>query len=155
MKQVLFFLFLSFLISCSTKKSQDPSTVLDGLIGKWDATGTAITEEWRLESEDSYKAKVTSHAGPVPEIQEYIEVKKEGDDWFFLGTVLHQNSGQAIRFKLTESSPQRLLFENDTHDFPQHIEYFLINKDKMKARVSGSEKGKEREFVIAYYRAKY
>ena len=155
MKTFTYFCFCAlFAISCSEQKLA-PEKALEGLLGKWDATGTAVTEAWTQGADGNYRAIVTSHAGPTPEIQEMIEVKKEGKDWYFFGTVMHQNSGLPIRFKLVDCKADRLKFENAEHDFPQNIEYFIISPDKMKARVSGMQDGKSREFVIAYYRAKY
>jgi hypothetical protein len=155
MKSKLFLalLFLSML-SCSPD-SLNPEPALNGLLGKWDATGTAVTEAWTSGEKGVYRAVVTSHAGPSPEIQELIEVKKDGDDWYFTGTVMHQNSGLPIRFKLVDCKDDRLKFENAEHDFPQNIEYFIINKNKVKARVSGSQNGEFKEFIIAYYRSNY
>ncbi len=150
MRILLALLLLS--MSCKSAHHTEPEKALEALLGRWDATGTAITEEWSRAADGSYKAVVTSHAGATPQIQEYIEVVQEGDDWLFIGTVLNQNSGLPIRFKLKEATENRLHFENIAHDFPQSIEYFIINEEKMKARVSGTQKGEFREFIIAYYR---
>ena len=47
-------------------------------------------------------------------------------------------------FKLTSLSPNQLVFENPTHDFPTKITYLKISQDSIVASISGLIDGKEK-----------
>jgi hypothetical protein len=48
----------------------------------------------------------------------------------------------ATAFRLKESGPRRVVFENPEHDFPQRILYWLAEDGALHARVEGTLKGK-------------
>jgi len=146
---------LLIILLCSCQKQSQESCAFElmkDFVGVWDARGTAVTEEWSIDAQGNLRAVVTSHAGREPEVQEYIDIIKEGDEVYYIGTVLNQNKGAGIRFRLIECEVNSITFENALHDFPQYISYSLVTADKLNVHVSGTQKGRYREFDIAYYR---
>lgn len=75
---------------------------------------------------------------------ESIVLKKEGDDIFYIPTVKGQNNDQPVKFKLTSSSANQLVFENPAHDFPQKISYTLETEGSLMAEISGIVNGQQR-----------
>ena len=54
-----------------------------------------------------------------------------------------------IAFELTVCEPQRLVFENPSHDFPKRLEYVATSADAMKVAVTD---GKEKGFTLSFTR---
>jgi hypothetical protein len=48
----------------------------------------------------------------------------------------------ATPFRLKESGPKRVVFENPSHDFPQRILYWLGDDGTLNARIEGTLQGK-------------
>ena len=65
-----------------------------------------------------------------------------GIELFYIPTVKEQNSGKAVKFKLTSSSDTQLIFKNPKHDFPHTISYTQISNDTLLAEISGMMEGK-------------
>ena len=59
----------------------------------------------------------------------------------------------ATPFRLKESGPRRVVFENPTHDFPQRILYWLGDDGKLNARIEGTVQGKPGAEEWAWSRA--
>jgi hypothetical protein len=51
---------------------------------------------------------------------------------------------EATPFRLIESKPGRVVFENSENDWPQRILYWLEDKDTLAARAEGEQGGKSR-----------
>jgi hypothetical protein len=47
-------------------------------------------------------------------------------------------------FRLVESEPRRVVFENRAHDFPQRILYWLDAEDRLHARIEGPAENPEK-----------
>ena len=54
-------------------------------------------------------------------------------------------------FPLVESSANRVVFENKTHDFPQRIIYWR-ERDSLHARVEGPKNGREQAMEWTWMR---
>ena len=67
-----------------------------------------------------------------------IELRGAGEMVF-----IAQPSGQApTEFRVTEHAPGLLAFENPAHDFPSRVEYRFVGVNAIKARISGTIKGR-------------
>jgi Domain of unknown function (DUF6265) len=62
------------------------------------------------------------------------------------GLVYHAspNAAPATPFRLLELGDKRVVFFNETHDFPQRILYWLDATGAMHARIEGTDGGKPR-----------
>jgi hypothetical protein len=85
---------------------------------------------------------------------EHLEIKYIHDTLCYIPTVLDQNHNEPVIFKLTSLSNQSAVFENPTHDFPQRIEYYFLNKNEMKTTVSGSFQGQMPTLKFHYKRVR-
>jgi hypothetical protein len=114
------------------------------LLGKWESNhaDVHITEIWESEGE-AYLGRSYSMRGTDTLSSERIKLQQEGNQLVYIPMVKDQNQGQIVKFVLTSSDSNRLIFENPQHDFPQRILYTEINKDSLLAEISGILNGKE------------
>ena len=61
----------------------------------------------------------------------------------FVTSISDQNDGKEIVFKTIENSGDKIVFENNKHDFPQLITYSKNHKDSIHAYISGEVNGIE------------
>jgi hypothetical protein len=59
-----------------------------------------------------------------------------------------------VEFKAIESSPNRLVFENRAHDYPQRVIYVKEGNDLLLARIEGTVEGRERSQEWRFVRVK-
>ncbi|MDF1864440.1 MAG: DUF6265 family protein [Saprospiraceae bacterium] len=111
---------------------------LDWLIGKWKREGkrNTIFEEWEKEG-GSFVGKSYVELGNELKISETLEIFQKESETFYTPTVINQNEGEAIPFKMLGSFKDRFIFLNSEHDFPQKIVYRKIGKDSLKVQISG------------------
>jgi hypothetical protein len=157
MKKVIFYFIVlavtSTIISCKgsgnqqTENKTDKNNLIkkaDWLIGEWkniSSEGIAI-EIWTKQNDTTYFGKSFFVIGKDTVSSETINLKQIGNDLFYIPTVKNENNGQAIKFILTVTTENRLVFENPKHDFPQKISYTQITKDSIVAEISGIIEGK-------------
>jgi hypothetical protein len=119
--------------------------------GKWkmDVENAEVYEEWQLVNENELIGISYSIEDGVKNINESLYLKKFADQWAYVAVPKNQN---IALFALIEHSPQKLLFENMEHNFPQKISYEFHKDGRMTAaiqgEVSGETKRKEFSFKI-------
>jgi Domain of unknown function (DUF6265) len=126
------------------------------LIGQWQnnsAEGNA-TEIWEKKSDSTYYGKSCFVIGKDTVSSEIISLEQHGNQLFYIPTVKSQNGGQPVKFTLTSSANNQLIFENPKHDFPQIISYTKISIDSLVAEISGAVNGKEQKQAFPMKRAK-
>ena len=114
------------------------------LIGEWQnnsAEGNA-SEIWEKKNDSTYAGKSYFIKGADTVSSEKISLEQNGDQVFYIPIVKGQNDGQPVKFTLTFSSGNRLIFENPAHDFPQKISYTQVTGDSLLAEISGTVQGK-------------
>lgn len=80
---------------------------------------------------------------------EYLRIELRGDGIFYVASP----DGQATaEFQLTELGPNRAVFANPLHDFPQRLEY-VLDGERLRADVRGIRGGVESGFVLDWARA--
>ena len=70
---------------------------------------------------------------------EFLRIEQQGDQIVYLS--MPNGRSPATPFPLKESSANRVVFENPTHDFPQRIIYWKDGND-LRARIEGTMNGK-------------
>lgn len=143
------------LVSCGKKVPAD-FTELRSLAGTWVMTtenGTMI-EKWEQVND-------TLLTGSVFEISQGDSVQTEtlqlfvaGDSIYYMPTVMDQNDGRSIRFKMTSRENGAFIFENTTHDFPTQISYEFQSDDRLKAVISGEVFGEMQSMDFEYTRSR-
>ena len=117
------------------------------LLGKW-ANQTQrgkMVEEWTRKSDSVFNGASYMITAADSVSLESITLTKEGSDIFYIPTVKGQNSGKAVKFRLTSFTDKTLVFENPSHDFPQKISYTLVDEHSLMAEISGTVNGSERK----------
>ncbi len=143
------------IISCSNsnqkinENSKSSFTQIENaswLIGEWQniTEKVYVSEIWIKKNDSTYIGKGYSVAGKDTVSEESILLEQKGTQLFYTSTVKNQNNNQSIKFTLTSSANNQLVFENPEHDFPQKISYTLITNDSLLAEVSGMMNSKQR-----------
>jgi len=73
---------------------------------------------------------------------EYLRIVDEDDGSVVL--VASPSGQETARFRLTQSGPREVTFENPEHDFPQRISYRLTAADRLVGRIDGTVDGEKR-----------
>lgn len=153
MKRLVSITVIISVIACTTKQKDQPLQNFEKLTGLWQTHNSEadIYEEWIKVSDSAMQGKsyVMNESDTI--INERIEVKKIGNDFYYIPTVTAQNNDQPVQFKMINNSDTLLVFDNPGHDFPQRIMYRFHGKDSIVARVQGVVKG-ELQFEEFYFR---
>jgi hypothetical protein len=129
---------------------------LNWLSGSWSGRSPdgIFGEGWELVNDSVYHGKGYFIVGKDTVSSESLRLVQEGTQLFYEPTVKNQNGGKAVRFEMTSLSENTVVFENPSHDFPQKINYTLVNPDSLVAEISGEIEGKHRSEVFAMARKK-
>lgn len=142
-------LLLILIASCQSPQSAENNVVASTtyneinkayfFIGEWEnrEKDGVMIESWQKLNDSVYAGKSYFVSGKDTVMSEKITLEQRGKELYFIPTVKGQNSNQPVEFKLTESSPTHLVFENLEHNFPTTISYTLITKDSLLAEISG------------------
>ncbi|MDX9696490.1 MAG: DUF6265 family protein, partial [Bacteroidales bacterium] len=89
----------------------------DFLQGTWKMENNEVYERWDKVNEHTLKGFSYKIADGQMTVSEYLEIVQKNDGLIYTATVLNQNQGKSIEFKLTQSD-SAYTFENPRHDFP-------------------------------------
>lgn len=111
------------------------------LKGTWKMEDKEIYEHWdKLNNENLKGFSYKLIAGKIF-VTEYLEIAKKDNQIIYTATVINQNKGQEIDFKLVKTD-SAFTFENRKHDFPKQIIYKKLSENELFAQVSdGKQKG--------------
>jgi hypothetical protein len=108
------------------------------LQGTWKVENSEIYEHWDKINENNFKGLSYKMKNGKIQVTEYLEIRRVDIDVIYTATVLNQNQGFGIDFKLIRSD-SLYSFENPGHDFPKFVRYQLISGNKMTATVGTDE----------------
>lgn len=116
----------------------------DWFLGEWQNNSPEgnATEVWEKENDSTFVGKSYFVIGKDTVSSETISLEQNGKQLFYIPTVKDQNAGQPVKFTITSSSSNQLIFENPKHDFPQKISYTQKTNDSLLAEISGIMNGK-------------
>ena len=137
MKHILT-LFMLLLADIAFAQSDFP----DFLQGTWKMENKEIYEHWDKLNENTLKGFSYEMKEGQMAVSEYLDISRNGNKTIYRATVLNQNRGEAINFKLTRSD-SIFAFENPDHDFPKIILYQKLTDAEIFVRLSD---GKSKEF---------
>lgn len=125
-----------------------PLNKIEWILGSWKRTsrGRKFVERWTKISPNTLRGKgmmIQPDSGEEKTFEDLI-ITVMGDEIFYLPKV--DENPFPIPFKLVSSESNKAVFENSSHDFPQRIEYHLIDARSMKAIISNTDRSKEIEF---------
>ncbi|PKL85711.1 MAG: hypothetical protein CVV22_06000 [Ignavibacteriae bacterium HGW-Ignavibacteriae-1] len=100
-----------------------------------------IYEHWDILSEGKMKGFSYKMENNKMVVSEYLDIFTQGSDIIYTASVLKQNKGVGIDFRMTQSD-SLFVFENPNHDFPKKISYQKRSETEIFVQVSdGKEKG--------------
>jgi hypothetical protein len=131
---VLFFLSAIASAQDGTDALKDAAAIL---VGKWKVEGRETYESWERDGA-ALKGKGFRVRNGVETVTETLEIREIDGTVYYVATIAGQNNGAAVKFRLSESAADKLVFENPEHDFPKRIAYQRRGED-LTAAVSGTE----------------
>ncbi|MBK7108824.1 MAG: hypothetical protein KA954_02395 [Chitinophagales bacterium] len=114
----------------------------DFLQGTWKIENQEIYEHWDKLNENTIKGFSYNLKDGQMIISEYLDISVIKKEIIYTATVLNQNQGKGINFKLTKAD-STFTFENPNHDFPKKIVYQKLNDTEIFVHVSD---GEQKEF---------
>ena len=114
---------------------------MDWVLGKWQINDSNNFEEWAAVNGGSFQGKSYQVRGNENVIGETMEIIRKDGAIYYIPTVLDQNEGKPVAFKLVSISAIEMVFENEEHDFPQRIVYVKNGDRQIDARIEGERDG--------------
>ncbi|UQD56356.1 DUF6265 family protein [Flavobacterium sp. K5-23] len=139
-------LLLLAIVSCkkSASKEYEKIKIANWLIGTWENNSAEgnLSETWKKTTDSTFQAQSFFIKGKDTLHFETINLNQVDEGLEYNAQVKGQNNDKSVRFALTASTENQLVFENPKHDYPQKITYTKINKDSLVAEISGIQQGK-------------
>ncbi|WP_343634363.1 DUF6265 family protein [Fluviicola sp.] len=110
----------------------------DFLVGTWLSEDQTTYEHWDKLSSTSLKGYSYEVKNGEIKMNEYLDLVQRKDGTFYIPTVIGQNNGKPVEFKLV-ASDSGFVFENKAHDFPKKISYRMISSTEIFVQVSGEK----------------
>lgn len=154
MSPVKIFLIVFFLGGNSWLSAAQGQTGFAWLEGTWtiNTSRGTIVESWQRGPDSLPAGKsyfIHNMTDTVP--QESIRFIYRDSAWHYVPTVVNQNAGHAVYFKLIYHRGQEFIAENPQHDFPQRVSYRRIG-DLLYASIEGWQNGSYRKQNFDYQR---
>jgi len=122
------------------------------IVGSWKLEGKPTLEQWTKSTSGVYQARVVNLKTGDSLLTEIIKIVYDFGKVYFEAKVLNQNEGKPVRFQLVKKRKKRLKFANKNHDFPQYIEYRLLDNDHLTVQISGMAGNRLRKIDFKYER---
>ncbi len=121
----------------------DPKTDLYWMVGTWEQVDKPGTFERWDYGLDALNGKAYTVKNGKETVQENLKITSQGHTLFYHATVIGQNEGKEVTFKLTKQGNNSFTFTNAEHDFPKEITYINLGNNELQAIVSdGKPEGK-------------
>lgn len=121
---------------------------LSRLTGIWQMQTRSgfLCEQWEKQTDNLMLGKSFKITGKDTVALERIRLTFEKGEIFYTPTVLDQNEGKPVPFKLSKIEDNAFYFENKEHDFPQRIIYHLKSAAELECSIDGqTSKGYSRQ----------
>ena len=128
----------------SAKQAFDDLKVFEG---KWRTIdGPDFIEVWEIANDSLLSGVGLSMNGTDTSFKELLQIYRNGDSIYY-GAKVGNNVGY-VPFRLDENKKNYWMFINLEHDYPNIIEYSLLNDSMLQARTMNLRKKKEIKFVM-------
>lgn len=113
----------------------------DFLQGTWKMQNKEIYEHWDKLNDKTLKGFSYKLNDGQMNVSEYLEIKQHDNHIVYTASVINQNQGKTVGFKLTKTD-STFTFQNPNHDFPKKIVYQKLSDTEIFVQVSdGNKKG--------------
>lgn len=149
MKTYSLIIFLAFLFGCTnSNKSKNETGAAqiknaEWILGQWEnisEEGKSV-ENWEKLNDSIFTGDSYFLSKGDTAFSEEIRLEVINDTLYYVPTVKDQNSGQPVYFRLKTTSVNKIVFENEKHDFPKLISYTRVSEDSLVAEISGEING--------------
>lgn len=130
-------LFLVLMLAVSGFVSAQ-SKLPEFLVGTWLSEDQSTYEHWDKLSANLMKGYAYEVKNGEMVVKEYLDIAQYHDEIFYLPTVIGQNKGKPVEFKMT-ASDSAFVFENKAHDFPKKISYKKLSETEIFVQVLGAK----------------
>ncbi len=125
----------------TTNLSFAQSDFPDFLKGTWKMENKENYEHWDKLNDEKLKGFSYKLKEGKMFVSEYLEITQKSNEIIYNATVINQNKGQGIDFKLVKTD-STFIFENPNHDFPKQIIYKKLSENELFVQVTdGMQKG--------------
>jgi uncharacterized protein YciI len=128
-----------FIVLAAFQPAFAQSTLPDFLQGTWKMENRDIYEHWDRLNENNLKGFSYKIENGQMVISEYLDISHSEKETIYTATVLGQNQGKGIEFKLAATDNSTFVFENPGHDFPKKIVYQELADTLIFVQVLGGE----------------
>lgn len=117
--------------------------------GDWTDSDRSYFESWRKGEDGHWHGKAFQlNAVGDTMYTENLAIAQIGYGLSYIAEVSNQNGGDAITFSAREVDPDRVLFMNPKHDYPQKITYHLLNSSSISVVISDLQNQKSNQFLL-------
>lgn len=161
---IVIFTALTLLISCKKEevkpeietKHYPKLEKAKWFLGNWEnVTKESVSKEIWIQKNDSTlfgESFTTVEKDTV--FYEQMDLVERNDSLICTISVKNQNKEKPVSFYLTQSTDNKMVFENPKHDFPNKIEYNKVGNDSIFAKIYGTENGKPTSIDFPMKRSK-
>lgn len=118
------------------------------LQGTWKMENKEIYEHWDSVNDQHLKGLSYEIKNGQMTVSEYLDIARKNSEVTYTATVLNQNKGKEVQFKLSKTD-STFTFENPAHDFPKKVFYKKISATEVFVRVSD---GKQKAFTFKMHK---
>lgn len=116
------------------------------LNGTWKIKNQEVYEHWNQLNNQLLKGVSYRISDGKMDVSEYLDVSEANGHITYTATVIGQNDGKGVEFRLIRSDDV-FVFSNPGHDFPKKIAYKQLSETELQVTISGEE-GKEITYVM-------
>lgn len=156
-KSVLLFCGIVAVVSCNRAKPVAFGK-LSQLEGTWVMEGSEKPdsnyqmEKWTSVNDTLMSGKAYEMVNGDSSLSESIQLVIRDGAIYYIPSVINQNDGQPVPFKMISNENGKFIFENREHDFPSTIMYEIQSDSVLNASIAGKIKGTERSMEFYYKR---
>jgi len=143
---ILLPMLVMIMFTSATFQIKNNLTKVEWLIGTWEnkTPRGSIFETWAKINGNKLSGKSYMIKEKDTIVFENISLLFENENLHYIPIVENQNNNMPVKFTANSITTEKMIFENQQHDFPQIISYHKINKDSLVAEISGQKNGKSK-----------
>ena len=136
MRLIISLFILTIINSCATSKH----SLFKYMEGTWKIEGREKYEVWRMNNDRNIlTGEVYNFKDKDKKVLETLVIRLDGESIVYEATVPDQNAGRTIPFILNTQEESCYSFENMNHDFPNKIQYRIIDNERVEVTVMGKD----------------
>lgn len=116
------------------------------LPGDWLSKDSMYLEKWVKLNDTTLTGEGWSLKYRTLQLLEELTLLKVGEECFYIADV--KKNPAPVSFKLSEIGENSFTFSNEEHDYPNHIEYAILDSNTINVTLRGKAGSKSIEFNL-------